>query len=117
MHLVGVRVELPTLNKPGSLGGQVVAPGATRMKMTVRPRRPRAGRRAKLIFYVTVSPAGHRVAVRGAKVRFAGLTRKTNKRGRATMRVKIRHAGLKRATVTQPGLRKGTLKVRVLRRR
>ena len=115
--VTNVRVELPTLNKPGSLGGQVVAPGATRMKMTVRPRRPRAGRRAKLIFYVTVSPAGHRVAVRGAKVHFAGLTRKTNKRGRATMRVKIRHAGLKRATVTQPGLRKGTLKVRVLRRR
>jgi len=33
------------------------------------------------------------------------------------MRVKIRRSGLKRATVTQPGLRKGTLKVRVLRRR
>jgi fermentation-respiration switch protein FrsA (DUF1100 family) len=115
--VTNVRVELPTLDKPGSLGGQVVAAGATRMKMTVRPRRPRAGRRVKLIFYAKITPAGHRVPVRGAKVRFAGHTRKTNKHGRAIMRIRIRHAGLKRATVTRPGLLKGTLKLRVLRRR
>jgi hypothetical protein len=67
----------------------------------------------KLIFYATISPAGHRLAVKGAKVHFAGLTRKTNKHGRAIMRVKLRHAGMKPATVTRSGLLKGSVKVRV----
>jgi fermentation-respiration switch protein FrsA (DUF1100 family) len=117
IQVTNVRVELPTFNPPGSLGGQVVAPGGRRIKLSVRPRRPRAGRRVKLIFYATISPAGHRLAVKGAKVHFAGLTRKTNKHGRAVMRVKIKHAGMKRATATRSGLLKGTVKVRVLKRR
>jgi ribosomal protein L19E len=49
-------------------------------------------------------------------VHFAGHIRKTNKHGRATMRIKIRHAGLKRATVTRPGLLKGKTTVRVRKR-
>jgi fermentation-respiration switch protein FrsA (DUF1100 family) len=117
IQVSNVQVELPTLDKPGAAGGQVVAPGARRIKLSVRPRRPHAGRRVKLIFYAKITPAGHRVAVRGAKVHFAGHIRKTNKHGRATMRIKIRHAGLKRATVTRPGLLKGSVRVRVLKRR
>jgi predicted acyl esterase len=117
IQITNVRVELPTIERPGSLGGQVVAPGARRIKLSVRPRRPRAGRRVKLIFYAKVTPAGHRIAVKGATVRFAGLKRKTNKHGRAIMRVRIKHPGLKRATVTRSGLLKGTVKVRVLKPR
>jgi hypothetical protein len=52
--------------------------------------------------------------VKGAKVHFAGFTRKTNKRGRATFRVRLNKTGLRRATVTRPNLLGGTVKVRVL---
>jgi hypothetical protein len=117
IKVTNLRVELPTLDKPGAAGGQVVAPGATRIKLTVRPRRPRARRRVKLIFYAKVTPAGHRVAVKGATVRFAGFKRKTNKHGRATFRIRIKKAGLKRAMATRTGLLKGSVKVRVLRPR
>jgi fermentation-respiration switch protein FrsA (DUF1100 family) len=117
IKVTNVRVELPTLDKPGAAGGQVKAPGASRIKLTVRPRRPHAGHRVKLIFYAKITPAGHRLPVKGAKVRFAGFTRKTNKHGRATFRVRIKKSGLRRATVTRSGLLGGTVKVRVLARR
>jgi hypothetical protein len=51
--------------------------------------------------------------VKGAKVHFAGLTRKTNKHGRAIMHVRLKRSGMKRATVTRSGLLKGSVKVRV----
>ncbi|HEY7629279.1 MAG TPA: CocE/NonD family hydrolase C-terminal non-catalytic domain-containing protein, partial [Thermoleophilaceae bacterium] len=114
IKVTNVRVELPTLDKPGAAGGQVKAPGASRIKLTVRPRRPHAGHRVKLIFYAKITPAGHRLPVKGAKVHFAGFTRKTNKRGRATFRVRLNKTGLRRATVTRSGLLGGTVKVRVL---
>jgi fermentation-respiration switch protein FrsA (DUF1100 family) len=112
-----VHVELPTLERPGAAGGQVVAPGARRIKLSVRPRRPHAGHRVRLLFYAKITPAGHRLPVRGAKIRFDGHVVKTNRHGRAVMRVKFRHAGRKRATATRPGLLKGSARVRVLPRR
>jgi fermentation-respiration switch protein FrsA (DUF1100 family) len=117
IQVTNVRVVMPTLNKPGSLHGQVVASGARRIKLTVRPRRPHAGHRVKLIFYAKITPAGHRLAVRGAKVRFAGHTRKTNKHGRAVMRIRIKHAGTKHATARRSGLLPKRIKIRVLKRR
>ena len=82
-----VQVELPTLERPRAPpAARWWRPALAASGSSVRPRRPRAGRRVKLIFYAKISPAGHRVAVRGAKVHFAGHTRKTNRHGRATMR-------------------------------
>ena len=109
-------VELPTLEKPGAAGGQVKAPGARRIKLSVRPRRPRAGRRVRLIFYAKITPAGHRLPVRGAKIRFHGHTVKTNRHGRAVMRVKFKRAGRFHATARRRGLLKGRTVVRVRRR-
>jgi fermentation-respiration switch protein FrsA (DUF1100 family) len=117
IQVTNVRVELPTLDKPGAAGGQVVAPGANRIRLSVRPRRPRAGRRVKLIFYAKITPAGHRLPVRGAKIRFAGKTFKTNKHGRVTVHMKFKHSGKKHATATRSGLLKGTTTVRILRHR
>ena len=115
IQVTNVRVELPTFEPPGSAGGQVRAPGARRIKLSVRPRRPHAGHRVRLIFYAKITPAGHRLPVRGAKIRFAGHTLRTNRHGRAVMRVKFRHAGKKRAAATRRGLLKGTAVVRVRR--
>ena len=52
---------------------------APRMRVRVAPRRLRAGRRTR--FRVRVTSRGR--PVRGAKVRFAGRTRRTGRRGRA----------------------------------
>jgi len=71
----------------------------------------------RLIFYAKITPAGHRVPVRGAKIRFRGQVVKTNRHGRAVMRVSFRHAGRFRATATRSGLLKGRATVRVRRRR
>ena len=117
IQVSNVRVELPTLEPPGAAGGQVGAAGARRIKLSVRPRRPHAGRRVRLLFYAKIMPAGHRLPVRGAKIRFAGHTVKTNRHGRAVMRVKFTHAGRYRATARRSGLLKGRATVRVRRRR
>jgi predicted acyl esterase len=117
VQVTNVRVELPTLEGPGAAGGQVGRPGARRIKLSVRPRRPHAGHRVRLIFYAKITPAGHRLPVRGATIRFAGHRLKTNRHGRAVMRMRFRKARRFRATATRPGLLKGTAKVRVLRRR
>jgi fermentation-respiration switch protein FrsA (DUF1100 family) len=116
ISVTNVKVELPTLDKPGAAGGQVGAPGARRIKLSARPRRPHAGRRVKLIFYAKITPAGHRLPVRGAVIRFAGHRLKTNKHGRAVMRIKFTRAGKRRAVVTRRGLLRGTTVVRVRRR-
>jgi fermentation-respiration switch protein FrsA (DUF1100 family) len=115
IQVSNVQVELPTLDKPGAAGGQVGAAGARRIKLSVRPRRPHAGRRVRLLFYAKITPAGHRLPARGAKIRFAGHTVKTNRHGRAVMRLKFKHAGRKRATARRTGLLKGTAVVRVRR--
>jgi hypothetical protein len=117
VQVTNVRVELPTLDKPGSAGGQVKTAGARRLKLTVRPRRPHAGRRVRLLFYAKITPAGHRLPVRGARIRFHGHTVRTNRHGRAVMRLKFLRAGRFRATATRRGLLKGRATVRVRRRR
>src|SRR5919201_5349236 len=60
VEVSNVRVELPTLERPG---GRVKRSGANRIKLSVRPRRPRAGRRVRLIFYAKITPAGRRLPV------------------------------------------------------
>jgi hypothetical protein len=117
IQVTNVRVELPTLERPGAAGGQVGAAGARRIKLSVRPRRPHAGHRVRLLFYAKITPAGHRLPVAGARIRFAGHIVTTNRHGRARMRVRFKHAGRKRATATKPGLLKGSARVRVLKAR
>jgi fermentation-respiration switch protein FrsA (DUF1100 family) len=107
-------VELPTVERPGAAGGQVGGARATRMHASVRPRHPRAGKkRRKLIFYVWTKPGRRRLPVRGATVRFAHHTVKTGRRGRATLRIRLRHRGKRIAFVSHPGLLRTTLLVRV----
>ena len=124
-------MELPTLAKPTSGGdfGQGVEPvlggGGTlpagrkaKLRVTVSPRRARAGRRARFAFRVRARSTATRKYgnVRGAKVRFAGRTVRTGRRGRAHMRHRFRKAGRRTVRASRKGYRAGTVRVRVLRR-
>jgi hypothetical protein len=82
------------------------------MRLTVRPRRARAHRRVKFRFRATCKGR----AVRGAKVSFAHKHRRTNRRGRATIRVRFGTTGKKVARVKKHGLRSGRTTVRIRRR-
>jgi len=55
--------------------------------------------------------------VRRARVRFAGATRRTGRRGRAVIVRRIGRAGARRVVVRKRGFRAGTARIRVLRRR
>jgi sugar lactone lactonase YvrE len=80
---------------------RVVAP--QRVTATLTPRSVRAGKKIRL--RVRLDPA-----VAGAKLRLAGRTLRTDARGRATLRLRVKRAG--RYALTYGGRRIATLKVR-----
>ena len=119
---------LTTPIRLGALHPPVRAPGATvpsrpelgetaatlpRLVASVRPRRVRAGRRAR--FRVRVSAAGRPIP--GARVRLGGRRKRTNARGRAVLVRRFARPGRRRVVVTKPGFRRTRVAVRVLRRR
>jgi endoglycosylceramidase len=85
--------------------------GLTKLRLTVKPRRVHAGRTAKLRFRVAVG----RVAIRGARIRFAGHSVRTDSRGRASIRVRLRRVGPRRAVTWKRTFRHGQARVRVVR--
>jgi S-formylglutathione hydrolase FrmB len=80
-----------------------------RLRLTVRPRRVKAGKRTRLHFRATV--AGR--PVRRALVRFAGRRARTGRRGRARVTVQLLRRGLRTARVSRRGMRSGTARVRI----
>jgi endoglycosylceramidase len=90
-----------------------VKPSAARLSLSVRPRRIRAGRRVRLRFLVRAGP----LAVRGVRIRFAGHTARTDAAGRATMRVRVRRNGRRRAVASKTTFQPAQAVVRVVRRR
>jgi endoglycosylceramidase len=82
-----------------------------RLKVSVSPRRVRAGRRVRVS--VRVRAGGK--PVRGAVVRVGGKRAATGRRGRAKLRVRFKHAGRKRVTATARGYKRGRAIVRVRR--
>jgi hypothetical protein len=89
--------------------------GSPRLFVRVRPKRVRAGRRTRLRFVVRLRDLTGRHRIRGARVRFAGSTRRTGRRGVARIEVRFRRPGVHTARVTLPGARRATPRVRVLR--
>ena len=90
--------------------------GPTSMRLSVSPRRVRAGRTVRFRFKVLTrekSPA--RVA--GVTIRFGGKKARTGSDGIARIRVRHRRPGRKRASASKPGLGKAVAKLRVLRPR
>ena len=88
-----------------------------RLRIAVRPRRTRVGRRTAFRFAASYSHAGNRCVVSGALIRFAGRRAKTNARGDATIRVRFRRAGRRRVVVSRRGFFAVPAHVRVLPRR
>lgn len=117
VQVSNVRVELPTLDKPGSAGGQVVASRAYRIALIVHPRRVRTGHRYRFTFFASIAPAGHRIALRGVRIRFARHSARTNGHGKAFIRLAFARSGSRTATATLRGYLSGKTKVRITRRR
>jgi len=86
------------------------APASSRLRMSVRPRITRRGRKTRFRFLVT-SSTGKRQ--RGALVRFAGRRTRTSRYGRARLTLRLRRGGRHRATASQAGFRGASVWVRV----
>jgi pimeloyl-ACP methyl ester carboxylesterase len=85
-----------------------------RIRLSVRPRRLRVGRQARVRFRATVRSQGLTRPVCDATVRFAGRKRTTNQHGAARMTVRPRRAGRRRARARKAGLRRGGARVAVV---
>ena len=88
--------------------------GSTRekLKMTIKPKRVRASLRVRFTFRVTAGGD----PVEAARISFGGRKLRTNSRGRARATIRFTKPGLKRGRVGATQLRKGSARVRVLRR-
>ena len=81
-----------------------------RARLTVKPRRVTAGRKVRFRF--TLKSRGK--PVRGARVTLGGYRAKTNRRGRAVLRAKLRSPGTYAARATHRGMRDARATVRVI---
>jgi hypothetical protein len=90
------------------------ARAGARSRLHVRPRRPLAGRRQLLRFRLTSTVA---VCASGATIRFGGHKAKTNRRGRAHMKLRLRHPGKRVAVAKAPGCPPTKAPIHVKRRR
>ena len=86
--------------------------GPTGMRLSVRPKKVRAGKRVRFRFKVlTTGRTPARVA--GALVRFGGRRARTDETGIARIAVSHSKTGRKRASASRPGLGKAVTKLRV----
>jgi hypothetical protein len=81
-----------------------------RARVTVKPRRVTAGQNVR--FRIKVQSGGK--PVRGAVIRLGGFRAKTDKRGRAVLKAKLRSPGTYTARATKHGLRAAKATVRVI---
>jgi hypothetical protein len=95
--------------RPGDEGGAGARGWRPRLHARARPRRVRAGHRARVRFVVTAR--GRRV--RGARVWLAGARARTGRRGRAVIRKRFMKRGRRRALVTKRGFRSTRITIRV----
>ena len=85
-----------------------------RLRVSVRPRRVSAGRSVRMRVRVRARRGGRLRAVRGALVRTGGRRARTDRRGRATLRVRYRRRGARRVSARAAGFLPGRATVRVL---
>jgi hypothetical protein len=83
-----------------------------RLRLVVRPRRVVAGQRVRLRFRVTARRGGRWRPVRRARVRFAGRTMRTSRRGVVRMSKRFRRPGRFRARASRRGYRRASAAVR-----
>jgi endoglycosylceramidase len=114
----GVREVEVTVTKTGQSSADCAAfrvagvkAGLTQLKLSVRPRRVKARRLVRFRFRVFTG----RIAIHDARIRFAGHSTRTDENGRATIRVRLRRVGVRRAIAWKRTFRHGTARVRVHR--
>jgi hypothetical protein len=105
-------LTLPLRDAQPPAGGPVRA----RIRLRAKPGRVRVGKRRRFTFRATTRFGGARIPVRRATVRFAGRKARTNRRGRATIVVRLHKRGRRRARATKRGMRPGSTRIRALRR-
>ena len=88
-----------------------------RLRLAVRPRRVRAGRRVLVRARVRAVIGGRLAPFRGATVRVAGRRARTDGAGRARVRVRFRRAGRRSVTARAPGAVPARAVIRVRRAR
>lgn len=89
--------------------------GEAPLRLTVRPRRVRAGVRRRFRFKVTAVQQGSRQPVASAVVRFAGRRARTGSAGTARLRARFGRRGKRWARASRAGFRPTATRVRVLR--
>ena len=92
-------------------------PRGAALRLSVRPRRSSAGRKSRFRFTVTTVLNGKRKRVGGVTVRFAGRRARTNRRGAAVVRAKLRRPRVYVARARKAGFRDAVARVRAARAR
>jgi hypothetical protein len=82
-----------------------------RLRLSVRPRRARPGKRTRFRFRTTAG----RTAARGVRIRFAGRTVRTGRGGRAKLVRRLSRPGRYRVIATKRNYVRATAAVRVVR--
>ena len=120
VNVSNVQVELPVLERPGTQPGVApprigggIAGKKQRLKVRVKPRRVRAGKRKRFTFRVR---AGKRPVWR-ARIRFHKLQLRTNRSGRVRFTTTFLRRGVRRAVASKKGFKRGSVRVRVVRRK
>jgi hypothetical protein len=107
----------PAATLPSQAGESAACTSETRIRVSVSPRSAPSGKPTRFRFRVTRRVGSRNVPVARARIRFAGRTFKTNKRGRATRRATLRRGnkgnGRYRVSVVRAGLCKGRAHVTV----
>ena len=85
-----------------------------RIRLSVKPRRARVGRRKRFSFRATTIANGKRVAVRKAMVRFDGRKARTDSKGIVRMTGTLARRDVYRARASKDGMRSGTVSVRAV---
>ena len=88
-----------------------------RIRLKATPRRTVARRRVRFRFRATIRLRRRVMPVKRARLRFGPRARRTNARGRVTLRRRLRRPGRYRARATKRGLAPGRATIRVRRRR
>jgi hypothetical protein len=101
------------LPRGGGGGGGGKKAARRRLRLRIKPRHVRAGKRVR--FRATVRTRSGR-RVKGAVVTLAGYRARTGRRGRATLRFRMRSPGVYRARATRRGFRHAKAMVRALGR-
>ena len=117
------RVAVRVVRGSGRVLADCRAPGRKarakrfRIRLKVRPRRVKLGRRTTLRIRTFIRAGGRRVPVRRARIRLHRRKVRTGRRGRARMVVRLRRVGRYRVRTAKRGLRGNRVFIRVRRRR